>query len=257
MITVNDIQCSVVDNCNNACACCSVASPVRSPRSIQPEILYRDLSALSKIIHAVKCKVIGGEPLIVPFPQLMGLIKACHDSGISDFVSITTNGKLLRKMPVEFWESQDWQHMHVSKYPNTPDGTIQYAQEMTAKYNKGLEHWPQFSFWTVRTRKAMSYEASKANFKACPWRWGCNEVRNGYFYRCSHSPHYAEVFYGIPESTQGIAIGGLTEQALSDFLNTDEPMQVCYTCHNHFDSRPWKEIRNKEQWLEDSYSSEE
>jgi GTP 3',8-cyclase len=252
MIQLNCLQSGIVDHCNNHCACCSMCSPVSRPRYMSPETLREDLRAFSKIAHAGTFNVVGGEPLL--HPNLLTILRYVKESSIADHLYIYTNGKLLRRMPEEFWTLFDG--MHLSQYANQEPGISVYANEKCREHGINFGTAVHDKFYTVRTRHKLSRDEAIANSNDCPWRIECCAVRYGYFYRCSHSARYADVFYGLEESTQGVLIQGLSEAGLRKYLYDTEPLEMCYTCHTHHDQRPWKEIHNREEWLEDSFSNQ-
>jgi cyclic pyranopterin phosphate synthase len=250
MIHLATLQSGIVDHCNNHCASCSQFSPVSRPRVMRPEVLEADLTELAKISTTDVFHIVGGEPFLHPF--LPEILRAVHQSGITQIVSIYTNGKLLRKMPTGFWEDRLLQQLHISQYPNTSEDTLDYARKLSSQYGFELEAWPQFSFYTVQPHAIQDLAETYESFNSCPWRYGCNAVRYGYFYLCSHSARIADVLLNEPEWTQGLKIEGLTEVALQTFLTRTEPLQACQYCHNHHEQRPWKEIKDRDDWLKDS-----
>ena len=252
MIQLQALQSGIVDHCNNRCNRCSQLAPIRRAQIMGPDELWADLETLTKIAHAPIFHFVGGEPLL--HPNIVGMIKIAKQSGIADRVSIYTNGKLILSMPPEFWTS-GLDQLHISIYPNTNMGTVGYA-EMKCKLN-GIEFeaWPQPGFYSVRKMGGLTYNQACQNFKGCPWRWGCNAVRYGYFFLCSHSALLSSTLMGLEEESQGIKIEGLTEECLSDFLHRERPLTACSICWNHYEQYPWSESRDMNDWLKNSFSS--
>ena len=102
MIRVQQLEANIVRHCNNRCVACSHASAFQPAWTMTPEMLLRDLIALSPCIHANQFKLLGGEPTL--HPDICEMLAVSHAAGIADEINVTTNGRLLPKMPPEFWE---------------------------------------------------------------------------------------------------------------------------------------------------------
>ena len=240
----------IVDHCNNSCARCSQLAPISKPHFMSPESLWLDLKRFSQVAHVDILHLIGGEPLL--HPNLMECLRVSYHSHIAEHVCVYTNGKLLRNLDGEFWDSGLFDTIRLSVYANTPPNLAEWVQTMCQRRNISLEVFTNSQFFTVQTAPLLPW-ATALNFQNCPWRTQCNTLRDGHFYLCAHSPRMAELLLGEPETSQGIPLEGLTEVALQEFYQRAEPLSACKICYNHYEQRPWQEIRDVDAWLADSF----
>ena len=110
------LEINVVHHCNLSCLGCSHLSPRLPKYFLSPDRLSHDLSILSKYCRPEFISLLGGEPLL--HPDLIEIINVVRSSGISDRIRVVTNGRLLHKMPDQFWKDVD--EVHVSLYPSHP-----------------------------------------------------------------------------------------------------------------------------------------
>jgi len=109
----------IVGHCNLNCKCCNHFSPlVKSPQFVAPEEFERDFARLSTLAgrNNENIDIMGGEPLLHPeIVTLLGIARKYFDGPIN----VVTNGILLEKMDVAFWEScrENRIRVIVSSYP--------------------------------------------------------------------------------------------------------------------------------------------
>ena len=127
MITRNIVQADIISHCSLRCAHCSVATPYMRPSFYDIAEFEKDVHVLSKVLHLAQFLLIGGEPLLVP--NLADYVRVSRESGICDWVSMTTNGLELENASEELLTSFDL--IVVSVYHNI-------GEARTEKLRRGL-----------------------------------------------------------------------------------------------------------------------
>jgi GTP 3',8-cyclase len=199
-------------------------------------------------MHAEVAVILGGEPL--GHPRLVELMRFTKASGIADRVRVLTNGIRLAKMPAAFWAELD--DLKISIYPgSTPPEAILLARRMQE------EHGFLLSFYDVAADpfRAVHTHAPRADaqstYMGCWYRSNTRKIEQGHFWRCCTSPSISQTLLGLPAAADGLALEGLTVEALSVFLARDTFMESCRRCHGNAGPRleQWSEQRDKSKWL--------
>jgi len=112
-ITARSLEVNLTAHCNLACFGCDHASPVHPEEYLDVNELAHDLAALSKVYNVFEFRLTGGEPLL--HPELVRIVEVIRESGISDKITMVTNGVLLHKAPEALWQKLD--KVWVSLYP--------------------------------------------------------------------------------------------------------------------------------------------
>lgn len=203
--------------------------------------LERDLADLVPIIHARRFTLLGGEPLL--HPDICGMLDVVRASGISDEVNVTTNGRLLPRMPEDFWKRV--QHLFLSVYPNLPESVVELARDHCKKYGVKLEmaRWTEF-FLQFKPKPDDGMES----FKMCQWK-SCFTVHDGHFYLCAQSAFFTDRFMSLPQNVDGLALPGLTEQALRDYMNRTTPFVACSICSAQATKVKWFQPKDEQEWM--------
>jgi hypothetical protein len=201
-----------------------------------PDQVFKDFSILAQYCHAGHIRLLGGEPLL--HPNLLNVIDAVRESGVSECTRVVTNGMLLNRMPEKFWEKVD--QVHVSLYPACkigPDKLRNY-RHMAAKHNTELvvKHFHRFresfSEWV-----AMESDLVKRIYSTCKiaHAWRCLAIFKGYIYRCSQSIMISRVSgeqNRIAHGTDGLQLthDDAFRDNLLNFLASKEPLKACQYC---------------------------
>lgn len=246
MIKAFSFECDVVENCNYSCVGCSHWAPAHKVHHTEPAELARDLYHLSKVAHADKFCVLGGEPLL--HPDLPAILRAVRLSGISDLIELWTNGSLLNKASDEIWANVD--SITVNSYPGKL--TADEEAQMRAKARERgvpleIDHPTQFYYNALSKPR----ENTKEYFAACPYQDHCWAVHHGYLYRCPQSISLSEMLLKIPSETEGIKLEGITEEDLGHFLTSMEPLKSCAICARRDQWFDWREAKRAD-WLKES-----
>lgn len=247
MISLPHLETNVTTACQNRCVGCNHFIALQKPMVADPAIIAMDLAALSKVAHVDRYALLGGEPLL--HPDIVEIMRIAHASGMCDRVEVITNGIALHKMGEDFWKELDY--LTLSLYPNTPEESVELAQQKATEHNFALEiknitcqpfTYPLTSGGDVAER-----------YKSCWYRTYCFTVDDGYFYRCCMAPFIPEVILGLPKETDGIALEGLTEKALQEYINSPVIPESCYVCAGHGSPMlAWSQESNPAEWIRKS-----
>jgi GTP 3',8-cyclase len=239
---IPQLETNITTHCNNSCVNCTHFAPLCPVYFQAPEVLERDLAALSKIVHTPVLFVLGGEPLL--HPDIATMIKVAHKSGIADKVYVVSNGLLANKAPHDFWTTV--KHVRLSVYPNFPEGMESVWKCKAACFNFELE------IRRIEDFVIAINENDGSAFHNCGARNRCFTVQEGKFYPCAQSYCLPLVF---PDrlDPEGIPIDGLTEDELKSFLDSDIPFPSCEICSGeNAGRRPWSQCHNKQEWIKQS-----
>jgi len=228
---------NAVDHCNLSCVDCNHATPAMTPKFADPEIVFRDLSLLSKSYKVQALKIIGGEPLL--HPDLRSLIYAVRESGICQHIVLVTNGLLLHQMEGDIWDALD--EVEVSLYPETRkilDSHMPAIRGNAAKHRVKLSRifyeYFRISFSRVGTR---DMSLIRRIYRTClrARLWGCQSIYEGYFFKCPqciYIPRMVGRVSAYDYRKDGIKITDDThfQDSLKNYLMSDEPLNACRYC---------------------------
>jgi hypothetical protein len=229
--------------CTNACVSCNHASTrYTEPYFMEPDTLKRDLDVMKEHLRTKLLFVQGGEPLL--HPKVVQLLSLCYDSGIAKQCGILTNGKLLPRMHDDFWEMLATRKMELrmSCYPDLDPSIVPFVEDMAAKW--GFFVRPQ----QISTFKPLFLKNDGRTYFGCPWN-RCLTIHEGYFYLCPLTAFFPKQFMGLPETIDGIAIEGMTDDRLSAFLAQNKPLETCKICAGARGvDIPWHQNKSKAEW---------
>lgn len=232
--------------CQNRCVGCNHFIPLQQPWFIEPLDFARDMAMAAKMVHFERYNLVGGEPTL--HPKIMNLLALLHASEIADSVEITTNGQSIRKMPDEFFAALD--ELIVTPYKLNDDDK-QYITDKCKEFGTALQ-WHPVIFTECAYKNRSSEEEARARYRACWYNVNRHVIDGGYFYRCCTAPFIPSVLLGMEKQRDGIALEGLTEARLADYLAQRETPESCYVCASNCGSViPWRETTN-DKWFEES-----
>jgi len=99
------IDIPVVEHCNLSCKCCTAFGPLAKEYFLDLGTYEKDMKRLAELTNNILESVCftGGEPLLHPrLTEMFDIVRACFKDTDLSFM---TNGILLPKMSVEFWEN--------------------------------------------------------------------------------------------------------------------------------------------------------
>lgn len=228
-IQTRSLEIHVVDHCNLRCwGCCSL-SQISAKRLVEPEEITRDLALAKKSLAPARLKLVGGEPLL--HPRLIECLVAAREAHIAPSLSVTTNGILLSRVNVRFWELVD--HVTISLYPGTPlsDEEKQSIKEQSATHSVEL-NWKKQDVFVGMDRETVDTEGLETReiYTSCWLRRRCHLIAYGRFYTCTRPSHFHAVS-GLEDSPY-LDDGVLLDSAdnLYDYLVRKEPLHSCAVC---------------------------
>lgn len=252
MIRLPHLETDVTLACQLSCVACNhhvALHRVVGPRQTTPAQVERDLGALAQLAHADLWGAIGGEPLL--HRQLVDILVAARASRIADRLEVWTNGLLLRNATDELWRSFDI--LVLSIYPGTLDADdVAWVRRRCADAGVDLvvNNRPQFR--ALFEREPTGEARTLDKFQRCFFRRYSRVVNWGYFYTCCCAPHMPVLVANKPKGTDGIALEGLTEEALLAYLERAEPLSICSMCaggDEHAGVIDWRQEREPMRWL--------
>lgn len=217
------------------------------------EEVIRDLADAARVMTAEKVCLLGGEALL--HKDIVEIMQAARQSGISDVVQVLTNGIALHRQTDRFWEEVDW--LKISIYPGrTPQENIDLAVRKQAEYGFELDYKPVADdpFRAVHTKTMRTPEDAQRTFDGCWFKTYTRKIEAGYFWRCCTSPSISQTLLGHSPDVDGLRLADVTLDRLLGFLAQPEPTASCFRCHGN--TGPvipvWSEERNRNQWMEAS-----
>lgn len=244
------IDVMVGNACELRCVACTNGIGLLPMSIFPPDQVKRDIAAAAGVLHADVAVLLGGEPLM--HPHLVYLMKITRESGIADRVRVLTNGIKLHKQPDAFWA--ELQDLRVSVYPGkTPPENVELARTKQADLGFELSFYDVATdpFRGVHTREARSDQSAQQTWDGCWYRSNTRKLEQGYFWRCCTSPHLSKTVLGLDASVDGLALDGITEDALAEFLGRGVFMESCRRCYGNTGPvvAEWSEIRDRDSWL--------
>jgi len=230
------LEAHVTTHCNLRCEHCCSLSPHLPTWAVEPEALGEDLRRLAGVLRPQVFKLTGGEPFL--HPDLVGVLDAVHASGISEQVSITTNGFLAQSAPDAVYERL--QRMTLSVYTSAPlpERSVARIAERCERHGvyltvKRVDRFQKLSPEVPHT----DGEAVRDIHARCWLKVRCHLVHRGRFYTCTRPPHLETVNAGAyPELPVLSEVDGVSlDEAellprLLNYLEREEPLASCRWC---------------------------
>jgi organic radical activating enzyme len=226
---------NVAEHCNLSCRACSHLSPVNPKSFVDPAVVLRDLTALSRSYHATVVRMLGGEPLL--HPDLPGVVDAVRRSRVCDSITVVTNGLLLPRMKDDFWSTVD--AVEVSLYPGRSLGADarQRCVDTARRYGVAIR-FHEFDEFQESYSEAGTEDRDLVRriFVTCnvAHRWRCHNVIDGWFFRCPQGHYIPKILSADPDRryVDGIRIDDAPafRDRLLAYLQSPEPLEACANC---------------------------
>lgn len=223
------IEINAARHCNLSCRGCSHASPIAKEQYYDISKLEEDLTELSKYMKCEIIRIVGGEPLL--HPNFEELVKSIRKSGISEKISLITNGVLLPSIDESLLENLD--EMEVSLYPLSEkirEKIMTTVQGYESKFKK-LRILEYNFFREPRVQNSSSdKELIQKIYETCQIAhfWRCLTVDNGYLYRCPQSMVEIEKINDYSNALNIFELDSCDE--LLEFLEKNEAPEFCSNC---------------------------
>lgn len=209
--------------CNLRCSMCSHYMPYLSNKDDYPiDLFKRDLNLLKDVIHVKSFHIEGGEPLLLG-DKLFDYIDAVRASDISDYITIYTNGILLKNFNENIFDSVDG--IVVSQYPGVE---IEEVSKENVRY--------------IKRGKFVVYHENpgdaELSWNTCTLKHSCNTMHRGKFSMCTVSVNKGEFLntQGIPndlpdpDDSVDLSAPDLNN-AMRNYLNRENPLSACKWCY--------------------------
>jgi len=235
------LETHLVDHCNLRCQHCCTLSPQRPPRFVRVQDLARDLAQAASVLKPSLFKLTGGEPLL--HPALVECLHAVRRSGISEQVSLTSNGLLLPQAPDAVFRLLD--RLTVSVYASAPlpEAVLARVAERCQTHGVLLTVKRIDRFQQMDPPAPHAIREARRVFANCWLRNRCHLIRDGRFYTCTRPPHLG-AHLGLPSlpEADGVVLAGPDPlRRLLASLESEQPLDSCRHCLGA--SGPWQAHR--------------
>ena len=132
-------QVHIVDSCNLNCVGCSTFAPLCNNSFIDVSSFERDIKRIAMLGQIENMVLIGGEPLL--HPNIIDIIKISREYVKTGELLILTNGVLLLKQSLEFWESCKANRIKIGVTPYPIKLDYEQIIETTEKYSIDLKYY--------------------------------------------------------------------------------------------------------------------
>jgi len=224
------LEAHLVDHCNLRCEHCCTLSPRLPPRAVPVEELARDLAWAVTVLRPSLFKLTGGEPLL--HPALLDCLHAVRRSGISEQVSLTSNGWLLAQAPHELFRLLD--RLTVSVYASAPlpEKLLARIAEQCRAHEVLLTIKRIDRFQQMDVSPPQPAGRTREVFSGCWLRNRCHLIHRGHFYTCTRPPHLgAQLGLSPLAEADGVELSGrhLLRRLLAH-LESERPLGSCRHC---------------------------
>lgn len=181
----------LVEHCNLNCAGCDNFSSLANPEFLAVSEFEKDFTRLRELFgdNCQRIYLMGGEPLL--HPDLTQFMEISRKLFPTTLIMIITNGILLSRLPMDFWEKCHEYHIDVgiSQYPVHIEKTVikeramQYSvsvQWFGGEKEKGMHCFP------LDLSGSQDY---REMFGLCGRANSCITLKHGKLYPCSCAPH--------------------------------------------------------------------
>jgi MoaA/NifB/PqqE/SkfB family radical SAM enzyme len=248
------------DHCNLNCIGCSHFSPLAEKTFLDAAILQRDCERLS-VLGKNKIKeirILGGEPLLHPeCSELLDIAGKYFNNGT---LNVVTNGILLLKQPLEFWQVCKKYDIRISitKYPVKVDydGIEKQAKihDIHLSYfdNTGMVLRSMY----CKPLDLQGTQNAEKSFAFCRSASVCPQLKNGKIYMCATIP-YIGYFNKQFDQNLEIKVGDFLDifkikhiDEILDFLCKPVPFcRYCDTLHTAYGIHWQNSRKDISEWV--------
>jgi organic radical activating enzyme len=253
-ILLEKIEIALTEHCNLSCTACNHASPHYATKDTQYDTIVKDLTALSKVLHAELLVVAGGEPLL--HPQLNAILEFARKLGIADRIELISNGVLVHKMDPE--TLNDITNFSVSVYPGVRYRYDKAELEKLAAQKGVSIQFNEINYFnlSILNDENKSDALTKTVFKYCNTTRvaKCYLVHGGYLYRCTAAAFIQERVAQAGKHMDGGVRDGVDvhgsqdlAHAITSYLDSDRYLESCRYCLGNLGkARPSTQLRKSD-----------
>lgn len=238
----------LVDNCNLNCACCSHFSPLAEPNELTPETYEDNLKKINQNVldKMTSIRLLGGEPLLNK--DINKIIKISRKYFKNAYITIITNGILLRKMPDDFYKTCKDNNIAISiTYYGL---NLNYNELFEFVKEKGVVVY----YYVAPTEEKVFFrypmnllgtEDYEENYKRC-WcikDWQCLQLDGTKLYCCNIGPYIK--YFNKKFNTNIVDNEYLDLSQINDYSEIEEwfskPKKICGYCdRNNIQTIKWE-----------------
>ena len=226
------LETNLVYKCNLKCEGCMHFCPlVDKERLADPEIFRKDIGRLSELFDNINViGLMGGEPLL--HPKLMDFVRYAREAFPNSDVKVYTNGILLAKQDLKFWESCQKENVSffLSRYNIRLDINQIIEKASAYKINIRTVNYPFF----YKSINLNGDSDKKKAFDSCRKRFNCPSLGEGRIYKC-YLPqviNYFNSYFGknirVTKTDYMDIYKATTAEEIINFLNS--PGDLCSSC---------------------------
>ncbi|GAB7141187.1 hypothetical protein RsTz2092_11520 [Deferribacterales bacterium RsTz2092] len=174
----------LTEHCNFNCFACGNFSQLVEPEYADIDVVTRDLTKLAELTGGAVdyIQLTGGEPLL--HPNVISFFEISRKLFPDSRIRFITNGILLPKQGVEFWEAVKKYKVTLAptRYPEIDwDKVESYAAQfgVELQYLDGVERESLYRPFDTR-----GVQNETMNFSMCPSAGQCQILKDGRFYLC-------------------------------------------------------------------------
>ena len=178
-----DLNFDIVSYCNLNCCCCGHFSPIAEKTIMPLNVFKSDCKRLAVLTGGKigKFVLLGGEPLL--HPDIEVFMQYAYSLFVAEF-SIDTNGILLDKMPLSFWNSCKKYNftINITRYPLNINYKllVEIGLSHEVKVNIiGFSNGKEPRKWFHNYRDVNGMQNIRENFIKCQWHNKCMNIYYG------------------------------------------------------------------------------
>lgn len=247
------------DACNLNCKGCTHFSPVASDDRADLPQIEANLKHLASVLRQddiPEWYLIGGEPLILPLPLLIGSAELIRKYFPHNRILIFTNGLMIPKMPEEFWEAcrRIGIIIALTRYPIKVD----YDAIEERVRREGVEcsvfgdRGENDSFFRFPLDPAGRQNKRLAHLRC--FNFGCLSIVGDRLYPCSTaacSRHLNQRFGTDFQILEGDSIRISDIRSARDIRRLrNRPVPFCRYCRHHEDATYAPSRREASEWID-------
>ncbi len=181
----------LVEHCNLNCAGCDNFSSLANPEFLAISEFEKDFTRLSELFgdNCQRIYLMGGEPLL--HPDLTQFMKISRKLFPTTLIMIITNGILLSRIPMDFWEKCHKHHIDIgiSQYPIHIEESM--IKERAMQYGVSIQWFggKKEDGWVCSPLDLSGRQDYREMFGLCGRANRCITLKHGKLYPCSCAPH--------------------------------------------------------------------